>query len=58
MNSSNKYPVSPGPGLASGWNWTPKIGLLEWVTPSTVPSLAFLNELEKQVPSRLAPFMA
>ena len=45
-------PCPPGPGLASGWNWTPQNGLDAWRMPSTVPSLALTNHSRQSVGQR------
>src|SRR5690606_40319296 len=39
MNASNRYAASWGPGAASGWYCTAKIGLLTCRKPASVPSL-------------------
>ena len=36
--------MSRGPGQASGWNWTLKIGLNRARMPSLVPSFRFTNQ--------------
>ena len=55
VKRSNRYSVSSGPGLASGWNWTVKQFFRLYFSPSTVPSLTFTWDTWATAGSTLSP---